>query len=112
MWTQKKTFADLGIEIALIPPKVGETVPLYGMITNILAETENTLVVEINYNIKLTINNTTKDHIKTIKERIFEPGIFVSTITNVFDDLGESKTHHYEATSNLVIFGIRQELNS
>jgi hypothetical protein len=105
-----KTFSDLGLEVRQGQPKVNETVPMYGMITNILAETENSLVVELNHNIELTINNTTKENIQIVKERIFEPGIFIATITNI--NLSENKTHHYEATSKTVIFGRKQEMNS
>jgi hypothetical protein len=105
-----KTFHELGMEIVEGQPKVGDTVPMYGMITNILAETENNLVVEVNYNIKLTINNSTKENIQIVKERIFEPGIFIVTITNFFQD--KIQSHAYEAISKTVIFGRRQELNS
>jgi hypothetical protein len=107
-----KTFHELGMEIVEGQPKVGDTAPIYGMITKILTEAENTLVVEVNYNIKLTINNGTKESIQMIKERIFEPGIFISNITKSFSESKEKTTHAYEAISTLVIFGRRQELNS
>ena len=100
-----KTLDEIGLEVTTIQPKIGDKLPIYGMITKILSETETGLVVELNYNLKLTINDATLEKIKIIKERIFEPGIFISEITRITDN-------QYEATSITVIFGQRIELDS
>lgn len=78
--------------------KVGETYPIYGMITNILGEDKGVVTVEVNKWIiaKLVVYDKTK--IELLKERAFEPAVFVSTI------LTKSETQVI-VSCNTVLFG-------
>lgn len=69
---------DLALDFRTV--EVGKSYPIYAMITKIIKESDNEIVVELNNNITANLLVTSEDKIKLIKERAFEPGIFVSTI--------------------------------
>ena len=58
----------------------GETYPLYGMITKIIDETPKKVKVEINHSIHAVMHIPEPDKIRLLKERAFEPGIFVAKV--------------------------------
>lgn len=58
----------------------GETYPLYGMITKFLDETLNNVVVEINNQYKAVLRIPEQKNIELLKERAFDPGVFVSKV--------------------------------
>lgn len=62
--------------------EVGQTYPIYGMITNIINDTPGSVLVEINNSIQASLNLTTKEKVELIKQRAFEAGIFISTIVS------------------------------
>ncbi len=98
-------FEKFGLEVATGEVEVGQTYPIYGMITAILDEAPGNLLVEINYNIKATMTIPDQSKVELLKERAFEPGIFVSTI----------KTKNTEGISvdcSTVVFGRRQAFNA
>lgn len=98
-------FDSLGVSIQHAEPQVGCTYPLYGMITNILSMTPGDMRVIINYNIELTLFVEDSDKIELIKERCFDPGIFVTKI----EQTGEK----IKGTCTTVVFGKKtnQEIN-
>jgi hypothetical protein len=94
-------FEKLGCEVKSGEVEVGTTYPLYGMITKILDDTPGHVVVELNFSIKANMSIPDPAKIELLKERAFEPGIFVSTVT--------SKTPSIEVDCSTVVFGKRQE---
>ena len=59
---------------------VGETYPLYGMITKIISETPKEICVEINHQYHAVMHIPEPEKIELLKERAFEPGIFVAKV--------------------------------
>jgi len=96
----------LDLELEWKIPEVGSTIPLYGIITKIIEETEEQIILEINSNIILTSKISSNEIVyrNTIKERLFEYGIFIATIDSIDTDV--------KGTLKTVIFGKRQELDS
>ena len=72
----------------------GQTYPICGMITDVIADSTDTMtvVVEDYYRMKLTLRDG--DSKELIKGRAFETAIFISTFTS-----------RYEADCQTVIFG-------
>ena len=75
-------FEKYGLEVAAGEVEVGKTYPIYGMITKFLDETPGHVVVEINFSITANMIVPERDKIELLKERAFEPGIFISTVTD------------------------------
>lgn len=73
-------FSKLGLEVSTGEIEVGKTYPLYGMITKIISEEEDAVIVEINFGIEARMKVGDASKIELIKERAFEPGIFVSVV--------------------------------
>ena len=69
-----------GLNIEADEVKIGETYPVYGMMTDIICDTPGEVVVKLNYNITARLNLSTEEKVELIKSRAFDPGIFVSTI--------------------------------
>lgn len=69
--------------------EIGKTYPLYGYITKIIDDTFENFTVEINNGISLKCTFTAGDCRAQIKERAFEPGIFVARITGLNPVKGE-----------------------
>lgn len=90
-------FDQLGLSVQYGSVKVGETYPLYGAITKILDDTPGRVVVLINDNIQLHMNIEDPDKVALLKNRAFEPGIFVCTITKEGENI--------EADCTTVVFG-------
>ena len=95
-------FEKFGLEVTSGEVEIGQTYPIYGMITKVLSEDPGHVCVELNFSIKanMTIPDTGK--VELLKERAFEPGIFVSTVTSK-NDGGIS------VDCSTVVFGKRQE---
>lgn len=94
-------FEKAGLELSSGQVEVGKTYPIYGMITNFLEEGPGRILVEINYNIQAEMTIPDAKKINVLKERAFEPGIFVSTVT-AKDDSG------IKVRSTTVVFGKKQ----
>jgi len=86
--------------------KIGETYPIYGIITDIVSETPK-FVVKINYNItaEILLQGNDTEKIKIIKDRSFEPGIFITTIEQIVDNENE---YNIIGTVKTAIFGKKQ----
>ena len=81
--TKELRMEDYGMEIKEGNVELGGTYPIYGMITKILNESTGDFTVEINRHIEAHLHVTEPDKINLVKERAFEPGIFVSTVIQV-----------------------------
>lgn len=89
-----------GLEVQTGEVSVGNTYPIYGMITKILNDSVEGVVVELNFSIIANLSITKQEQINILKERAFEPGIFVSTV--------KSKEPVIEVDCSTVVFGKRQ----
>lgn len=78
---EQNFFEKFGLEVSTGDVEIGKTYPIYGMITNILSD-RGTISVEINFSIVASMNIQDEEKIEVLKERAFEPGIFISTVTN------------------------------
>lgn len=79
--------------------QIGKTYPLYGMVTKIIDESLENFTIELNYQITLKCFVKNAQSVDTIKERAFEPGIFVTEITSVEPVAGNCGT---------IVFGRKQ----
>lgn len=80
--TQKEEnlFDKLGLSVEYGEVEIGQTYPIYGIITNFLCDIPGEVAVVVNHNIELAMDIDAGDKIKILKNRAFEPGIFVSVI--------------------------------
>ena len=75
-----------GIVLARSAVEVGKTYPVYGMITAILDESlpsdgsSGSLLIELNKSIRAHLKIRSESHLKEVKERLFESGIFVGQV--------------------------------
>lgn len=93
-------FEKFGLEVANGEVEVGRTYPIYGMITKLLSEDPGNIVVELNFSIKANMAIPDMSKVELLKQRAFEPGIFVSTIV--------SKDNGIEVDCSTVVFGRKQ----
>ena len=93
-------FEKFGLEVTSGEVEVGQTYPIYGMITRVLDETPGNVLVEINFSIIASMAIPEAKKIEILKERAFEPGIFVSTV--------RSKTDGVKVDCSTVVFGKKQ----
>ena len=100
MSDEEKTFQKMGLTVDHKPAEVGQTYPLYGMITKFLCEDLGSIVVEINYNIHAKLHINEKEKLAILKERAFEPGIFISTVEELGDVI--------KVDCQTVVFGRKQ----
>jgi hypothetical protein len=80
-------FEKNGLEIEYGEVVVGETYPIYGMITNVISDEPGFVEVEINFTIKAKLN-IEEDNFRIIKSRAFEAGVFVSKIKSIDETTG------------------------
>lgn len=99
--TDSNLFDSLGLSIEYGAVVVGETYPIYGMITKFINDVPGQVVVIVNENIELSLSVDDSDKVSILKARALEPGIFVSTIKEVGDII---KGH-----CSTVVFGKKQE---
>jgi hypothetical protein len=97
-------FEKFGLEVKTGEVEIGQTYPIYGMITKMLDETPGKVVVELNFSIRANMSIPDQDKIELLKERAFEPGIFVSTVT--------SKENGINVDCSTVVFGRRNNFNA
>jgi hypothetical protein len=98
-------FEKFGLEVSTGEVEVGSTYPIYGMITKMLDDTPGAVVAEINFSIRANMSIPDKDKIELLKQRAFEPGIFVSTIKSK-DESGIC------VDCSTVVFGRRQDFSA
>lgn len=98
-------FEKFGLEVTTGDVEVGQTYPIYGMITKFISEAPGKVIVELNFSIQATMSIPEDSKVNILKERAFEPGIFVSTVTSK-DDKGIA------VDCSTVVFGKRQEYSA
>lgn len=97
-------FEKFGLEVSSGEVEIGQTYPIYGMITKVLDETPGNVIVEINFSIRASMAIPDIEKINLLKERAFEPGIFVSTV--------KSKESGIVVDCSTVVFGKRQAFHA
>ena len=97
-------FEKFGLEVAAGEVEVGQTYPIYGMITKILDDAPGAVVVELNFSITANMAIPDADKIEILKQRAFEPGIFVSTVTQ--------KDGGVIVDCSTVVFGRKQQFSA
>jgi hypothetical protein len=102
--SEQNFFEKFGLEVSNGEVEIGQTYPIYGMITKILNDTPGSVVVEINFSIKANMAIPDADKIEVLKQRAFEPGIFVSTVTH--------KEGGVVVDCSTVVFGRKQQFNA
>ena len=95
----KDFFEKFGLEVSQGEVEIGNTYPIYGMITKLIDDTPGNVIVEINFNIRAHMTIPDNDKVELLKQRAFEPGIFVSTII--------SKEEGISVDCTTVVFGKR-----
>ncbi len=98
---EQNFFEKFGLEVSSGEVEIGQTYPIYGMITKILNDTPGGVEVELNFSIKASMAIPDADKIELLKQRSFEPGIFVSTV--------KSKDGGISVDCSTVVFGRKQE---
>lgn len=93
-------FEKFGLEVSTGEVEVGGTYPIYGMITKLLDETPGSVQVELNFSIVANMAIPDEEKVELLKQRAFEPGIFVSTVTR--------KEEGIEVDCSTVVFGKKQ----
>ncbi|NBW40981.1 hypothetical protein EBR25_08265 [bacterium] len=97
-------FEKFGLEVASGEIEIGQTYPIYGMITKLLSDEPGNVIVELNFSIKAHMTIPDEQKVNILKERAFEPGIFVSTVKSNDDGI--------EVDCKTVVFGKRQEFQA
>lgn len=97
-------FEKFGLEVSTGKVEIGQTYPIYGMITKMINDTPGNVIVEINFNITANMSIPDTEKVELLKERAFEPGIFVSTV--------KSNENGIEVDCSTVVFGKRQEFSA
>ena len=97
-------FKRFGLEVKSGEVEVGKSYPIYGVITKFFNETPGEVEVELNYNIRAHLAVPSEDKVEILRQRAFEPGIFVSKIV--------SKDEGVTVDCSTVIFGKRPQYQS
>jgi len=94
-------FEKFGLEVSQGEIEIGKTYPIYGMITKIIEDSGSDITVELNFSIQARMLIADMSKVELLKERAFEPGIFVSTIV--------SKDPKVTVDCSTVVFGKKQQ---
>lgn len=97
-------FEKFGLQVSSGDVEIGQTYPIYGMITQIIDDSPGSVVVEINFSIRANMFIPDKAKVELLKERAFEPGIFVSTVV--------SKEASVTVNCQTVVFGKKQHYSA
>jgi hypothetical protein len=95
---------ELGVQIGAADIEVGETYPIYGIITGIEELGDGNVVATINHNIKAEMYISRQERIDVLKSRAFESGIFVATV--------KQKNPEIVVECQAVVFGKSQAFNA
>lgn len=102
--SEQNFFEKFGLEVSSGEVEIGQTYPIYGMITKFISDTPGGVVVELNFSITANMAIPDSDKIEILKQRAFEPGIFVSTVTQ--------KDGGVIVDCSTVVFGRKQQFNA
>lgn len=97
-------FEKFNLELTTGSLELGKTYPLFGIITKIIRERPGEIWVEINRGISARVRMSDPKGVVQLKERLFESGIFVSSVTKLDPDI--------EVECETIIFGRRPQLQA
>lgn len=98
--SENDLFDKFGLTVEAAEVEVGKMYPLYGYITQILNPDPQTFTIEINGGIILRCWIQDEESAEKLKERAFEPAIFVTTVTGLDPVKGDCTT---------IVFGKKQD---
>jgi hypothetical protein len=78
-------FSKAGLSVEYTSVEVGQTYPIYGVITEFIKESPGNVLVRINQNIEMNMKIEDQEKIDLLKNRAFEFGIFVCEIKETGD---------------------------
>ena len=97
---EQNLFELLGLEVRPGAVEVGETYPIFGMITDLSSEVEGRVTAELNHNITAYISVEDSAKVDLLKQKAFETGIFVCRVL--------ATNPRLEVECQAVIFGKNQ----
>ena len=95
-------FESVGLEVSPNLVEAGKVYLFYGCVTDILEETDNHVMIEINFSIKAKVLLSNPEKIKVLKGRLFENGIVVCKVVSAKEEI--------LADCETVIFGKQQSV--
>ena len=101
---EREFLDEFGLELTSGDVNIGNTYPIFGMITKVVDSESGEVEAEINYNLKVRMLIPDTKRREVIKQRAFESGIFVCKIT--------SKDPELTADCEAVIFGRSQSFHA
>lgn len=97
-------FEQYGLSVAKGQVLVGNTYPIFGMITKVSEVDGTEVLVEINRNITARMNITEPGKLEILKKKAFETGIFVAKVLQAEPNI--------EVECQAVIFGRDQAFSA
>lgn len=97
-------FEKLGLEVVNGDVEIGQTYPIYGMITKFLSDVPGQVIVELNFSIIANMAIPTEEKVQLLKSRAFDAGIFVSTVVR--------KDEKIEVDCSTVVFGKKAQFQA
>jgi transcriptional regulator of NAD metabolism len=98
-------FEKFGLQLGQGQVEIGKTYPVYGMITAIEEVREDFSVVAIiNRNIRAILNIKSKENVDLLHNRVFEPGIFITTFDKILTPTEENPVA-FSGEVSTVVFG-------
>lgn len=88
MHKEETFFEKYGLEVGFGEVEVGNTYPIYGMITKFIDDSIDNIIVEVNENITVKMAIPSQEKIDILKKRAFQPGIFVSKVLEINENTG------------------------
>lgn len=79
--TKGNWFKSAGMKISPSSVVIGNTYPIFGMITRLINDKPGEVVCEINHNIHAKMTISDQDKVELLKKRAFESGIFISKVS-------------------------------
>lgn len=93
-------FDKLGVSVQYGEVEVGQIYPIYGVITQFVSEEPGNVVILVNKNIEMNLSVIESEKISILKERAFDPGIFVCTVKEIGDVI--------KCDCSTIVFGKKQ----
>lgn len=82
--SKQADFLDMSnISVKYDTVEVGQTYPIYGMITSFIDDDPSAFKIIVNHNIEMTVVVSDPEKVSLLKSRSFDPGIFMCTISQV-----------------------------
>ncbi len=101
---EKNLFEELGLEVTSGKVEIGNTYPIFGMITEFKSDSPGAVVAELNHSITARMNVSDQARLDVLKGRAFETGIFISRVL--------ATEPQVEVECEKVIFGKSQAFNA